>query len=92
VSIEFNKNTFKSNSFKNTVIDQFKKTLMGSLRRGDTFTLVNKTQFLILLPNLEYSQVKFVMDRVISKFKSIDAFKNIDIEVEPFISLVQKAR
>jgi two-component SAPR family response regulator len=93
VSIEFNnKNTFKTNSFKNTVIDQFKKSLLNSLRRGDTFTLVNKTQFLILLPNLEYSQVKLVMDRVINKFKSIDVYKDINIEAEVCISLVQKAR
>jgi GGDEF domain-containing protein len=90
INFDNGKNVFKSNTNRNTAIRQFKKILINSLRRGDLITLINKTQFLILLPHIEYKQVKFVMDRVINQFNREEAYTHIFLEITACPSLPQK--
>lgn len=87
IRFENDKNTFKSNAYKNSAIKEFKKVLVRSLRKGDMVTLINKTQFLILLHNTEYQLVKFVIDRIINQYHRKSAFKDIILEIEVCPSL-----
>jgi DNA-binding SARP family transcriptional activator len=92
ISLDNGKNIYKTNTLKNNAINIFKKILITSLRSGDMFTIINKAQFLIMLPNMEYKQVKFVMDRVINRFNNEDAFKDIHLEVEAYPTLLRKIK
>lgn len=87
IELDNGKNDFKSNAYKSSAIKAFKDTLVSGLRKGDMVSLINKTQFYILLNNAEYQIVKSVMDRMIDRFHKQEAYKDIILEIEACPSL-----
>lgn len=81
------KNIFKSKTYKNSAIKALKETLLNGLRKGDMVSLINESEFMVLLSNTEYQVVKLVMDRIINQFHVNDAYKDIILEMEVIPSL-----
>lgn len=53
-------------------ISHLKEHLMHTLRKGDTFTLWNENQFIVLLPGVDSDVMHKVLDRVLSPFPKSD--------------------
>lgn len=53
-------------------ISHLKQHLMQALRKGDTFTLWNESQFIVLLPGVDSDIMHKVLDRVLSPFPKSD--------------------
>jgi GGDEF domain-containing protein len=85
IKLDNGKNVFESEKQVALAVKNFKRILSSSLRRGDTFTLINKSEFLVMLPNMEFRQVCFVIDRIINKFKSEEAYKNIYLNAQVYL-------
>lgn len=53
-------------------ISHLKEHLMHTLRKGDTFTLWNESQFIVLLPGVDGDVMKKVLERVLAPFPKSD--------------------
>ena len=76
-------NEFSSITARNHAVDDFKKQMIQTMRRGDLFTIKDKTKFLILLPDLSYEQVKEVMEREIRMFNAKGAYAGLRLDPVP---------
>lgn len=61
-----------STSQESLRISHLKEHLMHTLRKGDTFTLWNENQFIVLLPGVDSDVMHKVLDRVLSPFPKSD--------------------
>ena len=61
-----------SSSQESLRISHLKEHLMHALRKGDTFTLWNESQFIVLLPGVDSDLMKKVLERVLSPFPKSD--------------------
>lgn len=84
IDFEHPDNIFSTESDKNTAVDRFRKQLIQRMRRGDMITLFDKAKFLVMLPELEYEQIKVVIDREIHQFKQHDEYTRLTLEALPF--------
>ncbi|MFO7887873.1 MAG: BTAD domain-containing putative transcriptional regulator [Eubacteriales bacterium] len=70
--------------------DRIIKIFVNSLRKGDVLCKWENNGILVLLPDLEFEKVKFVVNRVSNRIKSYKEFKNIDIIIDENIILEKK--
>ena len=61
-------------------INHLKQHLMEKLRKGDTFTLWNMNQFIVLLPGVDSETMHKIMDRIIGCFPKSDMIKVTQIK------------
>lgn len=61
-----------SQSQESLRINHLKQHLMEKLRKGDTFTLWNLNQFIVLLPGVDSEMMQSIMDRIIGCFPKSD--------------------
>lgn len=54
---------------QNAAVSQLHDAIQFSLRRGDAFTRYSVSQFLILLPTINYENAEMVMKRIVRNFK-----------------------
>lgn len=83
INFENDMNVFNSDKKRVDAINEFKKILVFSLRRGDIVTLIHDTQFIVMLPKLEYQQARFVLERIINQYRKKKQFEGILLEIEP---------
>lgn len=76
-------NAFPSVAARNHAVDEFKKQMIQTMRRGDLFTIKDKTKFLILLPDLPFEQVKKVLEREIRMFTAKGAYAGLRLYPVP---------
>lgn len=67
------------------IFDEFRKSLVKSLRRGDVVTTWSGNVILVLLPRMEYKQIIAIMDRIIRQFGNES--NNYDIKVKILTNL-----
>lgn len=89
VTIEFDngRNVFSSNEKREQAVEAFKNILLKSLRRGDIITLTEDTQFIVLLPKVEFQQVQIVLERSINRFKQNKNYKDLYLDIKAFAEL-----
>lgn len=61
--------TLDSRKHQNAAVGQLRSAIQFSLRRGDVFTRYSVSQYLILLPAINYENGEMVMKRIIRNFK-----------------------
>lgn len=81
-------NAFSSVAVRNLAVDEFKKQMIQTMRRGDLFTIIDKTKFLILLPDLPFEQVKQVMEREIRMFQAKNVYAGLHLDPVPYANLI----
>lgn len=60
-------------------VNLFKETILSSLRRGDTVSAYSSTQFIIMLPLVNYENAEQIMNRIIRRFESAHRKKSLKI-------------
>ncbi len=60
--------------------EELKATIETYLRKGDVYTMVNREQFLIMLPNMESDNVELIIDRISWRYKENSSAKDFDLE------------
>lgn len=64
------------------VMDELRKILIITLRKGDVITQWNKAQFIINLPGLEAGQAKIALERIRKKFVALDDNKDMILHMK----------
>lgn len=60
-------------------VNMFKDVILGSLRKGDTVSLYSSSQFIIMLPLINFENAELVMHRIIQRFEA--TYKKKDLKI-----------
>lgn len=63
-----------------SAMERLHHVIVGTLRRGDTFTRFSATQFLLLLPCSNYENGTMIVNRLISRFKRQHSSSNLHLQ------------
>lgn len=63
------------------VFNDFRKSLVKSLRKGDVVTTWEGNVILVLLPRMEYKQIITIMDRIINQFGKNNSDYDIKVKI-----------
>lgn len=67
------------------IFDEFRKSLIKSLRKGDVVTTWDTNRILILLLGMDYKQIHAIMDRIIRRFNKNIHIYDIDVKIHTSI-------
>ena len=73
-------------------VGKLRTTIQYSLRRGDVFTRYSVSQYLVLLPSINYENTQMVLDRILANFKRDNPGMIIKLQTasQPVITALQR--
>lgn len=71
-------------------MDSLKKAILCSLRKGDTVASYSVTQFIMMLPLINYDNTKMVANRILQKFQSL--YRENNVKMTTRITVLDAAR
>ena len=73
-------------------VGRLRTTIQYSLRRGDVFTRYSVSQYLVLLPSINYENTQMVLDRILANFKRDNPGMTIKLQTasQPVITALQR--
>lgn len=64
---------------QNKMMDSLYSIIQSSLRKGDVFARFSASQYVLMLPSLNYENCAMVMDRIAKRFRHLHRNKNVSI-------------
>jgi len=73
-------------------VGRLRTTIQFSLRRGDVFTRYSVSQYLVLLPSINYENTEMVLNRIIANFKRDNPTLAVKLQTgsQPVITALQQ--
>ncbi len=65
---------------QNEAMGKLRTTIQFSLRRGDVFTRYSVSQYLVVLPSINYEDTVMVLNRIVGNYKKTGSGANVSIQ------------
>ncbi len=69
-----------NNKLQNEAMGRLRTTIQFSLRRGDIFTRYSVSQYLVVLPSINYEDTVMVLNRILGNYRKTSSLSGVSIQ------------